>query len=266
MRLILVTFLAATLLQSCTEPDTTSPLIDVFELTPIASSGLVCGEIENNVVLINSNDTLEGQIRLTDDSELSQYKLDLHNNFDCHGHAGKVETTDWYVLEIEDVGGSEQIVTFNLSVPMNVTTGNYHFSIQATDESGNSAESIIFSLQVTNSSDSETPVLAVNSPSAATFSALKGDQISFEGTVTDNIPLGTGSNGKLELRYWEISNQTISTLYELDFESSTGALVYFDFDATVPITTSDGTYIFEVRSFDATNNPSNIVQFTVEID
>ncbi len=92
-------FIIALLAQSCIEPDATAPIIEVLEINPVDGPGLVCGEMENHVVEINSNDTLSGQFRLTDDSDLSQYKLDLHNNFDCHGHAGKVATTDWIVLK-----------------------------------------------------------------------------------------------------------------------------------------------------------------------
>lgn len=259
-------FIIALLAQSCIEPDATAPIIEVLEINPVDGPGLVCGEMENHVVEINSNDTLSGQFRLTDDSDLSQYKLDLHNNFDCHGHAGKVATTDWIVLDIVDVDGSEQLVNFSLPVPTDVTTGDYHFSIQAADMSGNSAESVIYSLSVSNASDTEAPILTVSTPANPSFSVLKGDPINFQGSVSDNLPLGTSSNGKLEVRYWDVNNQTVNELFMEGFESSAGPTVNFDFDATVPITTSDGTYIFEVRSFDAINNPSNVVQFTVYVD
>jgi hypothetical protein len=266
MRTTYVAIIMALLAQSCIEPDATAPIIKVLEINPIDGPGLVCGEQENHVVEINSNDTLSGQFRLTDDSALSQYKLDLHNNFDCHGHAAKVATTDWIVLNIEDIEGLEQIVNFSLPVPTDVTTGDYHFSIQAADQSGNSAESVIYSLSVSNTSDTEGPVLSVSVPNNSSFSVLKGNPINFQGSVSDNFPLGTSSNGKLEVRYWNLNNQNVNDLYIEGFEISAGTIVNFDFDATVPLTTSDGTYIFEVRSFDAINNPSNTIQFTVEVD
>ena len=265
MKRAVIFLLAAVGLQSCTDPDTTAPIIEVLTLTPADGPGTVCGEMENHVVTINSNGTFSGQFKISDDDELSQYKLDLHNNFDCHGHSGKVETTDWYVLDIVDLSGSEQTLNFSLPVPADVTSGNYHFSIQAADASGNSAESVIYSLQVTNASDTEAPVLTVTSPANSTFSAQKGSDVNFQGTVTDNLALGSGTNGKIELRYWNATNLTINELYSENFESSAGSTVNFDFDATVPITTPDGTYIFELRSFDAVNNLSNSVQFTVEI-
>ena len=266
MKLTYVTIAIALLAQSCIEPDATAPVIDILEINPVDEVGLVCGEQENHVVEINSNDTLSGQFMLSDDSGLSQYKLDLHNNFDCHGHAGKVATTDWIVLNIEDIEGPEQIVNFSLPVPTDVTTGDYHFSIQAADESGNSAESVIYSLSVSNASDIEPPVLTLSVPSNSSFSVLKGNPINFQGSVSDNLPLGTSSNGKLEVRYWNLNNQTVNELYMEGFESSASTIANFDFDATVPVTTSDGIYIFEVRSFDAINNPSNTIQFTVEVD
>lgn len=264
----LIAFLSlAIFMQACTNSDTTAPVINVLSLSPTEGQAMVCGEMQSHVVIINSTGALSGQFRVTDDVALSQYKIDLHNNFDCHGHtSGKVETTDWYVIDVVDLVGSEQVVDFNLPVPADVTTGNYHFHIDATDESGNSAETEIYSLKVTNASDTEAPVLTVSTPVNTSFSVQKGDAIQFEGAITDNLALGGGSNGKMELRYWEENNQTINELYTEEFENSAGTTVNFDFEATVPVTVADGTYIFELRAFDAINNPSNTVQFTVQID
>lgn len=266
MKNLLFLTLTCVLLNACTDPDTTEPIIEILSSTPESAQSLVCGEMEDLVITLSSTDTLSVQFKVSDDSDLSQYKLDLHQNFDCHGHAGKVETTDWYVLNIVDLQGSEQTINRQIPVPVDVTTGNYHFGIQATDQSGNSAESVIYTLQVTNATDTDAPVLSVTAPSSSTLAVLKGNEINFQGSITDNLDLGNGSNGRIELLYWEVNNQTINELYSADFESSAGTTVNFDFDATVPITTPDGTYIFEVRCFDAVNNESNKVQFTVEVD
>jgi len=255
----------ALLIQSCTEPDTTAPLIEMINLSPGTAPGLLCGEMEENVITLNSSDTLQITFKLTDDEELSQYKIDIHNNFDCHGHSGKTETTDWYLVSIEDVSGTDQTITRKLPVPIDVTTGMYHFSIQATDAAGNNAQTTFYSLNVTNADDTEAPVLSTSVPSSSNFSAQKGTSVGFEGTLTDNNPLGAGNNGRLELRYWKISSQTVNTLYEEEIASSVSETYNFNFDADIPGTASDGTYIFELRAFDAVNNASNIVQFTVEI-
>ena len=226
---------------------------------------MVCGELENTVVFLESGDTLQLTFTISDDDELSQYKIDLHGNFDCHGHSNKVETTDWYLISIEDVQGAEQTVVRELLVPTDVTTGLYHFSIQATDISGNNSITSVYSLDVTNTTDSEEPQLTVSEPSATTFNVQQGTAIGFQGNLADNLPLGEGGNGRIELRYWSISNQTINTLYTEELESSVEESHDFNFDATVPITTVSGTYIFELRAFDGVNNPSNTVQFTVEV-
>lgn len=259
-------FLSATLLiQSCTESDNTSPVIEMIGLSPTPAPGLVCGQMEENVITLSSTDTLEFTFRLTDDKELSQYKIDLHNNFDCHGHSGKTETTDWYVISIEDVVGSDQTITQQLPVPVDVTTGMYHFSIQATDAAGNNAQSTFFALNVTNADDTEAPVLSTSVPVSSNFSAQKGTSINFQGTLTDNNLLGAGTNGRLELRYWSTTNQTVVTLFEEDIDNAVTETYNFNFDSDIPSTVADGTYIFELRAFDAVNNPSNTVQFTVEI-
>lgn len=266
MKRIALFLLSAVLIQSCTDPDTTEPTVEVLSTIPATAPAIVCGEMEDFVVTLSSTDTLVVEFKVSDDVELSQYKLDIHQNFDCHGHSGKVETTDWYALEIADLQGSEQTINLEIPVPQDVTSGTYHFSLQVTDVSGNSADLVFYSLNVTNASDTEAPTLVVTTPANSSFSAQKGDPINFQGSVTDNLDLGAGNNGKLELRYWNTNNQTVNELYTEDFESSAGTTINFDFDAVVPVTTPDGTYIFELRSFDAVNNPSNTVEFTVQID
>lgn len=254
------------LIQSCTDPDTEAPLVQVVGLSPAPQQGLVCGEAENNVVYLNASDTLQLTFQLSDNNELSQYKIDLHSNFDCHGHSNKVTaTTDWYVISIEDVAGSEQTVVQNIPVPTDVTTGLYHFSIQATDVSGNNSATSIYSLDVTNTSDIEAPTLSVTAPSNSSLSVQKGNAIGFSGTLSDNRPLGTGGNGRLEVRYRSTENQTITELYVEEFSVSTPETYNFDLNPVVPITTVSGSYIFELRAFDGVNNPSNTFQYTVEV-
>ena len=256
----------ALLVQGCVDPDETAPTIEVQSIIPAPAAGMVCGEMVDNVITLNSTDTLQITLRLTDDEELSQYKLDIHNNFDCHGHSGKVETTDWYVISIEDVAGTDQTITRDLPVPSDVTTGNYHFHILATDVAGNNAElAIIYSLNVTNVSDTEAPVLSTTIPATSSFIAQKGSSVNFQGSLTDNNPLGAGTNGRLELRYWSTTNQTIVSLYEEDIDNAVAETYNFNFDTDIPSTVADGTYIFELRAFDGVNNPSNIFEYNVEV-
>ena len=258
----------ALFVQGCTvEPDETSPSIEVISITPTPSSGMVCGQLLENVSSLNSSDTLEITLRFTDNQELSQYKVELHNNFVCHGHSGKVETVDWYVISIEDLTGADQTVTREFPVPVNVTAGNYHFHVFATDAAGNNALTpAIYSLNVSNTDDTEVPALIVTNPASSSFSVLKGSTINFEGSLTDNNPLGPGTNGRLELQYWRSTSQNVYTLYEQDIENAVNESYNFNFDVVVPSTLADGTYIFELRAFDAVNNPSNVIEYTVEID
>ena len=250
--------------QGCTDPDTSAPLLEIVNLIPSAQTEIVCGEPEDQAIALTSGQTFDFTFRLSDDQDLSQYKIDIHNNFDCHGHARLSETTDWYFVEIVDVSGSDQTINRQIQVPADVTAGNYHFSLQATDVAGNSAESAIYFLVVSNSGDTEAPLLLLTEPSVQSFSVQKGNSINFQGLLTDNNSLGDGSNGRIDVVFWQ-DGQAEVDLYEEEFESSIGESYNFNFDATVPITTADGTYIFEVRAYDAVNNPSNSIQFTVEV-
>jgi hypothetical protein len=251
--------------QGCTDSDTENPTLRVIDLSPAPQTTMVCGEFEDQVVTLSSGQYFDITFRLTDNRELSQYKLDIHNNFDCHGHSRMIETTDWYVLDIKDLTGMDETISRQIQVPTDVTAGTYHFSIQATDALGNSAESFIYSLNVINSDDIEAPILSLTEPSTQGFSIQKGNSINFQGLLTDNNSLGNGGNGSLEIGFWQIPNQTEIELYQEQFNSQMEESYYFNFDATIPITTADGTYVLEVRSFDAVNNPSNSIQFTVEV-
>lgn len=266
MKRLLTILTVALFLQSCVDPDTSAPVLNLISVTPEIGQGTVCGTVDENVIALSSTDTLTVVFSLTDDEELSQYKIDLHSNFDCHGHAKPLsDTEDWFVIDIVDVAGTNQEIEAEFIVPENVTSGTYHFSVQATDAVGNSSESSIYSLNVVNTTDTEAPILSISNPSESSFSIEKGAILLFEGTLTDNELLNAGGNGLIEIRYWSTNNLTINTLEELSLSNIASDTYDFGIITEVPITTVSGSYIFEVRAFDGVNNPSNTVEYNVEV-
>ena len=157
--------------------DLSPPEIEVIESIPPLSQQLICGELEEGYKLY-SGDTLIMDLRITDNEELSELKVDIHDNFDCHGHGGNrapgfetpdisQETTDWTLLNINELSGSEQELQLSIAVPENVTAGFYHFALQVVDAAGNEAESeLIYDLNVKNRRDTIPPF--VNSSIFAT--------------------------------------------------------------------------------------------------
>lgn len=79
-------------------------------------------------------------LHLEDDEALGQLKVDLHNNFDCHGHDGKTQTTDWEVIDIIELSGDHTHQTLRYIAPADITLGAYHLSVELLDKAGNQAE------------------------------------------------------------------------------------------------------------------------------
>lgn len=266
-----IALFAAITFAGCSDSDTESPLISDLVITPQPGVGVVCGEEDANVIRVLTGDSITVSFTATDNEMLSQYKIDLHQNFDCHGHSNKMATTDWEVSEIMDVTGTSSAVSTTFAVPDSATSGSYHFSIQLADHFGNSAITGRYSINVLNLEDTVPPVLTAVEPSSSAFTislsdTIPNDTVVFIGNVTDNLNLGISGNGKLELRYWATGSPNIFNLYSIQFLELDGESYNFDFTVQIPATLVAGEYVFELRAFDGVNNPSETVNYTVTIE
>jgi hypothetical protein len=254
----------------CSDADNEPPLIEGLTITPSPGVGIVCGEQDSAVITLNTGDSIVISFTATDNEDLSQYKIDVHSNFDCHGHA-RVETSVWEVIDIVNLQGVSQEVTHVLRVPDSTTAGLYHFSIQLADFFGNSAKTEIFHISVKNLDDTVPPTLTVTEPSVDSLTVnlsdtLANDSIRFAGLVADNRALEEGGNGKLSLRYWQQGSTNVFELYSVLFILGTGPSYAFDFTVAVPAILVAGTYTFELRAFDGVNNASGTRQYQVTIE
>ncbi|MCF8256576.1 MAG: DUF4625 domain-containing protein [Flavobacteriales bacterium] len=271
MRHILALFLLASFtLAACSDADTEAPVISDLVITPTPGVGIVCGEEDPLVISVLSGDSLTISMTVTDDELLSQYKIDIHQNFDCHGHS-RLATTDWEVIDIVDITGTSATIQRTVHVSDSATAGTYHFSILLADFFGNSASTEHFSINVLNRDDTVPPVLTVTLPSTSDLTVsltdtIPNDSIIFAGNVSDNLDLGTGGNGRVELRFWRDSSANVFMLYNESFFEGLGSALDFDFVATVPPTLAAGGYIFELRAFDGVNNPAVPVIFNVTVE
>jgi len=258
--------------------DLTPPTFDVLSYIPAPNEDEICGTQEPVVFLLNGGDGLSFDAVFNDDVGLSQYKVDIHNNFDCHGHGGgsapaisvpnvNNQTTDWTVLEIENISGLSAPVQRTLTVPDNVTAGNYHFHIQVIDESGNDSPfANFFSLKIKNPLDDIVPQISVQEPTSSSFSVQKGGLIRFAGQVTDNRSLSDGGNGVLYLAYTDLSSgNTFTTDAAFPFDENVDVNYDFDFEYTVPQTLVNGNYRFSLGANDGVRNVAPFVFFDVEI-
>lgn len=271
IRLFPILAFATFTIAACSESDTEPPVISDLVITPQPTTGIICGQEDPFVIQVYTGDSLTISFTVTDDEELSQYKFDIHQNFDCHGHLKVEETGVWEVIEIGELTGTEMQVSRVLQVPDTATAGTYHFSIQVADFFGNSVKTQIFNITLLNVDDTLPPVLAATQPLTDTLTitlsdTIANDSIRFAGSVTDNRDLELGGNGKLDLRYWKTDSPNVFNLYSILFVIGTGPSYDFDFTVAVPAILVEGQYIFQLRAFDGVNNPSNTLEYEVKIN
>ncbi len=258
--------------------DLEPPTMQVLSFTPSPLEGNICGSSEPNVFHLTGGDQLAFDVIFQDDEALSQYKVDIHNNFDCHGHGGgsapslvitNVDnlTTDWTVLEIDNISGSTASVDRVFEVPENVTTGSYHFQIQVIDESGNDNPAAnFFSLNIKHPLDDVRPEITVQIPGTNAITVQRGEQITFQGQVTDNRSLSDGGNGVLYLSYTDLSSgNTFATGEAIAFDDTIDTSYDFDFDYQVPTTLVTGSYRFSLGANDGVRNVAEFIFFEVEV-
>lgn len=262
---LIVLFLAFLFMLSCGKEDTTPPTWEFHYFIPEAKSGNICGEIEDEVFYVKGGEIFEFEATFSDNEELSQYKIDIHQNFDCHGHG---KTSDWSILEVIDLSGTEELVNKQLLVPENITAGIYHFMIQLVDAAGNQAlNTFVRDIIVLNPTDTIPPVVELTTPSPTeNHTVERGEALNFTGTVTDNLSLYEGGNGKLIIDFVNQSNQNIFDGAEVLFPPSLSTSFNFDVNVNIPLSVPRDSYLFRVYARDGVNNKSETVYLNIEIE
>jgi len=257
-------FLSLFFLQACepSETDLRAPILNVYNISPQAVSDSICGQLEpNNVIHLRTDDSLKLTLGLIDNEELSQLKVDIHANFDCHGHRSP-NLESWSVLELIDLSGSEQNLELSYVPPTDAWAGNYHFQLRLLDAAGNeTGGSSAYSLVLISSQDSIAPEIRLNSPQGST-SANRGSQIFFEGQALDNLDL---DGGKLELRYESLSGN-IQLAQEIEIPINTGTTYNFNWSYTIPNTLSTGNYRYFLRIIDAVGNTTESSSVDIQLN
>ncbi len=80
---------------------------------------------------------VEGTI--TDDRALAEFKIDIHNANDGHGHGGK-RSGEWDYEETFTISGLKWEFHEDVMIPDSADTGIYHVIITALDAAGNQSE------------------------------------------------------------------------------------------------------------------------------
>ncbi len=228
------------------------PEINILSVSPESQILEICGEDDPNGIALFSTDTLSLTFTMKAFHGLSQYKIDIHSNFDCHTHGTRARTQGipWQVLEIKDVEGQDITVTQKLPVPTDVQAGDYHFMLQALDLKGNEADWVLYSLQIQNINDTQSPEIEFINPSNDSISISNTENVQIEMDISDNQDL---FGGRVDITYLNPSG-TEFTAEQYFFPEGTSPQTTYNFSFAFSTTPASGKYIFIIKAFDAVGN------------
>lgn len=113
----------------------------------ISEEGIVANPIECQEY--HPGDVLPVQYVFTDNVELGNYNIEVHNNFDHHTHSGSAVECEleplkeagahaWVFNQDYAIPAGQRSYTarVDIPIPVNAETGDYHFMIRLTDRAG----------------------------------------------------------------------------------------------------------------------------------
>lgn len=239
---ILVLAFGLVLLNACSksddEKDTTKPVITLT--TPKSGDVFVSGEKINVSVMF------------TDNKELSQYKIEIHDDFDGHSHL-KTGSPAFSYSKIVALSGNGSH-HFAIDIPADVAAGPYHFIVNALDKAGNEADFAEAEFNIKSSLDSIAPTLNITpSPSPS------GGVIHLHGATNTITLAGTAGD-----------NESVKN-YEVKLIHKATKVNYADIDGNISGTTAsinetitfnnawpDGDYLLVIEVFDLKNNHAEV--------
>lgn len=273
MRLLL--FLFPFILFACSpdQQDNSAPNLNLAESNFILQTAEVCDGTSDHVIRANGGDILQLSLNLTDDLALSELKVELHENFDCHGHGEEGDdhsgehdisfpTTNPSTSVFEKniiltLEGNDLLQELSIPIPENISAGLYHFQIKLLDESGNEATPLIYDLLLTNPLDKDAPEIELNSPSGDPVDLQTNDSLTIEGQITDNRPLFEGGNGFVLIYLIDEEGHASDLRYEHVFTQDDGNS--FPLNVTFPMSgLMPESYHVEIIVRDGVRNTSDI--------
>lgn len=247
MHKIVLSFLGVMLLFSCKEKDTEAPEITNYKFSDASTE-----------ITLDTGATFQIQAVLTDNVNLKEVKLDIHNAFDGHGH----KSIDWTEIIIHEISGTEYNFAQDVTIPGDAASGPYHVLLTVLDENGFESSPQTIFLTV-NRADAPEVVIA-NPDFVAGYSVSKGSSFNVEGGIGDETDLS-----KIVIEVHS-SDEEAALVYDEDFTLSGTSDISWDFQADgnvvidIPADGASGTYELIVRVEDSDgNNTVKEFEFTV---
>lgn len=127
--------------------DVQNPVIEVVSINTSPTTDTICGDIYNDVLHYLPGDTIKLNLEIRDDIKLSQLKLEIHENADCHGH-GERPGAEFHYTRIVDLMGKEVEHSEVIPIPADADTIPYHFNMKAIDAAGKESNEIEYNLRL----------------------------------------------------------------------------------------------------------------------
>ncbi len=257
--------------------DMDAPVIEIMDSNPSLSTMEICGQPDDRVFFLKDTRELQLDLRITDENEIAELKWDIHNNFDCHGHGGgsapgftppavDQQTEDWTLLRVDEVNAASYEKREVLQLPNNVTAGNYHFGLQAVDQSGNTTPfADVFAIRVLNSRDTVAPELQINEPASRSLEANQSEKLTFRGELRDDQELGNGGNAIVFLTYRKSNSSNAFTGPYAVVPAGQGSNFSFEIEFEIPSTLTTGEYIVNLQGHDGVRNVAPFEVFTLSV-
>ncbi|MFN8922406.1 MAG: DUF4625 domain-containing protein [Sphingobacteriia bacterium] len=162
---------------------------------------------ESATATVAAGDTLRVTLRLTDNQNLSQLQVDLHNAFDGHAHGKTNTTTDTldYDAVMELNGKGDTTLTLKIPTRPSNQPGAYDLIINALDQSGNEAAFLEIEVTLTNSAFPTVSNIVLNKDGSPITGGTDHAHFELEELTKTRLLTGTvTANGGATLREIEV--------------------------------------------------------------
>lgn len=233
----------------------------------------ICTEnVENGISTLDEVDADAGTTvtlleSFCDDEGLGEVRWDIHSA-EGHSHEGEEEEgfvlhsgTDWSVLEIQDLSGSNDDGQISFDIP-NTVRGVWDVVVSFSDAEGNAAADVVTPLHVENDFIPLFTLTNVNGVDPATWTEEQvwsaGSTVTLTGTVED-------SDGIADAEVLLIRESDETEIWSTELEVLGASIYEFSVTLEVPESANSGEYHLEMEAEDALGNAMH-TGFHLEIE
>ena len=204
-----------------------------------------------NGASIPAGDSLNVRITFSDNMELSEAFVEVHENFEGHKH-GKANVK-YDGSQILSLSGTNAEETTNLLVPANTAAGPYHLEISVLDAEGNRSDVKVLDFEITQ----------IGQP---TYSSLNEsievkavEEFSITFTVEDDVDLK-----EISYKLIDHDNESAAPIADGDIDLEGSSDLSFTFDQKFTIDGSVEEAEFIISTFDSDGNLS-IAEIEIDV-